>query len=322
MFTIKVQKTIKHCFLVVILSSIIFSCSKDDNDGKQADAFVKDFTDEINADSLQKYTHWLQDMGTRFALAENRKDVALKIKNQFIRFGYTNTILDSFYITKTFNNVLYNVWQYNVIATLDGVESPDSICIIGSHYDSYSKNPDAFTSAPGANDNASGVAAAIEIARVMKKKGFTPRSTIQFIAFGAEELGLLGSRDFANEAASKVKKIKMMLNNDMIAYWPVNIKPMRVNIIDYPPISKDLREKAELACKLYTSLETNNDNTYQKSSDSYYFFLNGYSSIFFISDGDDTNYHTTNDVVSNCNFEFCKEVTKVSCALLVESNKL
>ena len=73
---------------------------------------------------------------------------------------------------------------------------------------------------PGANDNASGVAAALELARVMRKNNFSPRNTIEFIAFGAEELGLYGSKAYAAQANGSSKKIKMMLNNDMIAYEP------------------------------------------------------------------------------------------------------
>ena len=107
----------------------------------------------------------------------------------------------------------------------------------------------------------------------------------------------------------------------MIAYWPTNTEPMIVNIIDYPTVSTNIRLDAEKVCQLYTSLETNNDNTYYRSSDSYPFFLNGYKAIFFITNASDPNYHTTNDLVSNCNFNFCKEVTKISGALLVNCNR-
>ena len=81
---------------------------------------------------------------------------------------------------------------------------------------------DPGAGAPGANDNASGVAAMIEIARVMKSRKYTPAISIQFIAFGAEELGFLGSADFAAKLAFLCRPLKFMINNDMIAYEPTS----------------------------------------------------------------------------------------------------
>src|SRR5674476_353019 len=166
-------------------------------------------------------------------LADNHRQVAVRLKNKFIQFGYIGTKLDSFNITTTFDEIEYTTTQYNVIATLLGNTYPDSICILGAHYDNRvsSTAGDPFVFAPGANDNASGVAATLEIARVMKKRSFVPSSTIQFIAFGAEELGLFGSSAFAQKASAADVKIKMMLNNDMIGLpsssdqgmWYVNI---------------------------------------------------------------------------------------------------
>ncbi len=314
------KRSVKYFVIFFALASILFSCYKEDDKKEIPDPFIKGFVDEINADSIKKNVQWFQDMGSRFALNDNHKLVALKIKDRFIQYGYHNTTLDSFYIIKTYMNVSYGSWQYNVVATIEGEDHPDSLCIMGGHYDSIIRNIEAFTSAPGANDNASGIAAALEVARVINKSGFKPRNSINFIAFSAEELGLLGSIDYAKKAYHAQKKIKLMLNNDMIAYWPKGNNSMRVNIIDYPN-STDLRLEAEKACQLYTTLGTNNDNTYQARSDSYPFYSYGYKAIFFITDADDPNYHTTNDIVSNCNFIFCREVTKVSCALLIEKNK-
>ncbi len=313
---------IKLAIAMLSLAFIIFSCSKqDDTTLVKQDPIVLSFLNEINADSLQKKVQWLQNMGSRFALNNDCREVAVKIKTRFISYGYTNASLDSFYYTKTYMGTTYNAWGYNVIAKIEGEENPDSVCILGGHYDSIIRNTEAFSIAPGANDNASGTSATLEVARVLKTKNFSPKSTIEFICFGAEELGLLGSYDYAQKSNAASKKIRFMLNNDMIAYWPTNTEPMIVNIIDYPSVSTNLRLDAEKVCQLYTSLETNNDNTYYRSSDSYPFFLNGYKAIFFITNASDPNYHTTNDLVSNCNFSFCQEVVKISCALLVNCNR-
>jgi len=303
------------------ISLFITSCTKDeDTEEVRRETLTIALNNEISADSLESVVVWMQNMGTRFALSDIRRDVACKIKERFIRLGYTDTRLDSFTIDKTYRDITYQQLQYNVIARIEGTDYPDSVCIIGAHYDNILKTGDPFTIVPGANDNASGVAAAIEIARVMKKNGYKPRNSIEFIAFGSEELGLFGSGAYAFNSSQNMKQIKFMLNNDMIAYQPIADKSdWVVNILDYDN-SHILRGMAEKMCSRFTILNYKNDNTSNKGSDSYPFFMNGYKALFFFSNYFDPYYHSLNDLAENCNFEYCREIVKISCALLVYSN--
>lgn len=281
---------------------------------------TEDLINEINADSLKALDTWFQNMGTRFALSDTRRTVATKIKNRFINLGYNNTHLDSFQINVTWRSNTYQQWQYNVIATLQGTAYPDSVSIIGGHYDDILTSGDPFSVAPGADDNASGISATMEIARVVKKKNWAPQGAIKFVAFGSEELGLHGSKAYAAYALSNNEKIKMMLNSDMIAYEPSGDKSTWVvNILDYDN-SHDLRIMAQEMCTRYTVLKSTNINTYNKQSDSYPFSTSGYKAIFFFLNNMDPNYHTLNDLVTNCNFEYCAEIAKAVCALLVNRN--
>ncbi|MBK9389378.1 MAG: M20/M25/M40 family metallo-hydrolase [Bacteroidetes bacterium] len=202
----------------------------------------------------------------------------------------------------------------------DGSGSSDSVSILGGHYDNNLMSGDPFLSVPGANDNASGVAATLEIARVMKKNNYLPAGTIKFIAFAGEELGLFGSYNYAGKAKDNHEKIRVMLNNDMIAYQKLADKSgWVVNIIDYNN-SVSLRRKAEELGSTFTALKFKNENTYNRQSDSYPFFVNGYRPLFFFSDVVDPNYHSLNDLASNCNFEYCSEIVKLNCAILVDLN--
>lgn len=314
-----------HSILILLfltgLTLFITTCTKDEDSGElRKEAITHNLNDEISADTLESLVTWMQGMGTRFALSGNHRDVALKIKNRFKMMKYSDARIDSFMINKTYRNIVYQQWQYNVIATLEGNSFPDSICIIGGHYDNILITGDPFIIVPGANDNASGVAAALEIARVMKKNKYSPRNTIEFIAFGSEELGLYGSYAYAIDSKQSSKKIKLMLNNDMIAYQPwTNQSGWIVNINDYDN-SHNLRTEAEQMCSRFTVLNFKNDNTYNKQSDSYAFFTNGYKAIYFASNYVDPNYHTLNDLAGNCNFEYCREIVKLCCAMLVDNN--
>jgi hypothetical protein len=111
-----------------------------------------------------------------------------------------------------------------------------------------------------------------------------------------------------------------MLNNDMIAYEPgTDALAWNVIIKDYDN-SHDLRKEAENLCLKFTSLSYTYDNTYNQQSDSYPFFLQGYKALFFFSNIMDPQYHSLNDISGNCNFGYCSEIVKISCALLVYNN--
>lgn len=103
----------------------------------------------------------------------------------------------------------------NVIATLKGTTDPDRVYVVSGHYDSMCTSPtDAKCDAPGANDDASGTAAVIELARVMSKHKFD--ATIIFMAVPGEEQGLLGATYFAEQAKQKAMNIEGMFTNDII----------------------------------------------------------------------------------------------------------
>ena len=306
--------------ILILITLLAAGCSKEDSDLVRNESLIRSISSDINADSLESYVLWMQNTGTRFTLADNRRNVALAIKEKFQQFGYTDVIIDSFWLTRTYRQVYYQQWQYNVVATLEAGEPSDSICVMGGHYDNILSTGDPFSVVPGANDNASGIATALEVARVLKKNNFVPESTIKFIAFGAEELGLHGSNYFAGKSLRTVQRIKFMLNNDMVAYEPDNNRDnWSVNIMDYDN-SHYLRKEAELLCEKFTVLKPYTDNTHNKQSDSYPFFLNGFKALFFFSGKMDPEYHTLNDMVTNCNFEYCREVAVISCALLINKN--
>jgi len=103
----------------------------------------------------------------------------------------------------------------NVVATLKGTTDPDRVYVVSGHYDSMCTSPtDTKCDAPGANDDASGTAAVLEIARVMSKRKFD--ATIVFMTVPGEEQGLLGATYFAQQAVEKKTNIDAMFTNDII----------------------------------------------------------------------------------------------------------
>ncbi len=113
------------------------------------------------------------------------------------------------------SRITEDTWVVNVIATLRGTRYPDRYVIMSGDIDSRaSSSTDATTDAPGANDNASGMAGTIEAARLLSKHRF-PTSVV-FVGLSGEEQGLYGGRHMAAMAKEEGWEIVGVLNNDMI----------------------------------------------------------------------------------------------------------
>ncbi len=313
------SKTRKYSclFTALILLVAISGCQKEPQMTKTE--YIRYVVEQVRSDSLESYVSWLEGMGTRFALADNHREVAVQIRKRFMEAGYPAARLDSFYLTRTFREITYSTWQYNVTATLSGRED-DSITVVGAHYDSYSADSDPFTVAPGANDNATGVAAVLEIARVTRENGFTPKYPIRYVAFAAEELGLHGSSYQAAREAAAGNRVMMMINYDMIAYLAdPSMSPWHVNIIHYDN-STLLKNEAAVLCAANSTLVSYSDNTNYNRSDSYAFFMNGFRALFYHQSDIESTYHTAGDGISVCNFDYSREIVKASFALIIDKN--
>ncbi|WP_299494899.1 M20/M25/M40 family metallo-hydrolase [uncultured Shewanella sp.] len=109
--------------------------------------------------------------------------------------------------------------QDSVILTLTGSEQPDDIIVIGGHLDSISNSGSGNNmQAPGADDNASGIATITEVIRVFMAQGIQPKRTIKFMGYAAEEVGLRGSGEIASQASTDNDNIIAVMQLDMTGY--------------------------------------------------------------------------------------------------------
>ncbi len=106
--------------------------------------------------------------------------------------------------------------QPSIVMTVEGASKADEIIVIGGHADSIA----GFwgrerARAPGADDNASGISTITEVIRVMMDSGYKPERTVKFMAYAAEEVGLLGSKAIANQYKQDGKKVVGVVQFDM-----------------------------------------------------------------------------------------------------------
>jgi hypothetical protein len=280
-----------------------------DFDFSLTDSSIVQITSAINLDSVRYFIQSLQDFGTRFLFADTRDSVASWIKTQFLNMGYTDVVVDSFEYDGT--------WQKNVIATLPGIYEPDKINIIGGHHDSYSSG-DPLIFAPGADDNASGTSAVLEMARVLKEQNYEPESTIKFITFGAEEYGLWGSKDYALKAYNSGMDINIMINHDMISHTYSTLQNSAVDINYYTGFEY-LIDLAQYCTENYSVIAPEIGSQNSSGSDSHSFWQRGFPSVYFEESDFSPFYHSPADTIGNYSMEFCAEVIKSSCATLLLS---
>jgi hypothetical protein len=213
-------KVIDPIVLSVLLAGVCLG------QGNRRDPDIAKMVKEVSAVRIETTIRKLVSFGTRNTLSSqtdpNRGIGAARdwIFGEFEKIskncgGCLNVEKQTFTQPKA-NRVPQPVEITNIVATLKGTTDPDRVYVVSGHYDSMCNLDPTDTScdAPGANDDASGVAVSLELARVMSKRKFD--ATIIFMAVAGEEQGLLGSTYFAKQAAEKKKNIEAMFTNDIV----------------------------------------------------------------------------------------------------------
>lgn len=161
---------------------------------------------QVQQSELETTIAALEAMGTRHTMTDGDERARDYLVGRFTAMGLTAE-LDPFPVAGQTAN--------NIIVKHKGVSSTD-VYIFSAHYDSTSNTP--MTSAPGADDNATGVAAVLEAARVMTPHAFDHE--IWFVLTAAEEQGSKGSEHMVAWLTQKGVKVRGVVAPDMIGYWP------------------------------------------------------------------------------------------------------
>lgn len=197
-----------------------------------------------------------------------------------------------------------NYTSQNVIGKITGTTYPDSILVFSAHYDHLGKmGKDVYF--PGANDNASGVAMLLNLAEHYSKN--VPKKTIVFMAFGAEESGILGSKYFTENPLFPLKQINFLINLDLLGTGEDGIQV--VNGSEYQPYFDKL-VKINNQKNLLKEIKIRGKAA---NSDHYWFSEKGVPAFFIYTLGGITAYHDVYDVSKTLpltEFEDCFRLIK------------
>lgn len=211
--------------VVFVLCLFVFAESSFAQQKEKPNAEIQKMLKEISAKNIETSIRKLVSFGTRNTLSEQdnptrgigaaRDWIFSEFQKISADCGNCLKVEKQTFLQPKANRIPEPTNLTNVIATLKGTTDADRIYVVSGHYDSMCTSPtDAKCDAPGANDDASGTAAVIEMARVMSKMKFD--ATIVFMTVAGEEQGLLGATYFAEQALQKKMNIEAMFTNDII----------------------------------------------------------------------------------------------------------
>ena len=276
---------------------------------------IREMLDQVNMDSLEATVQHLQDYQSRIWNSDNAYAASDWIASRMQALGleveqqpfYANTWMGSGQAAP------------NVIGIQRGTLYPDIYVVCGSHFDSFSYEAMyGGGSAPGADDNATGVASVLESARIMTQYEF--EYSIIYCAYGCEEMGLYGSEAYASRCQQEGMDIIGYFNNDMNGYLygdQIHIDCIYPNSVE--PIGTYYMNVGEV---YYPELPIRHVNFNQGDSDHTSFNNHGYMGIYPFEDYE--NYspyiHTPNDLIGTSvnSFEMGQQYCQMNIACLAE----
>jgi aminopeptidase YwaD len=177
----------------------------------------------------------------------------------------------------------------NVVAMIRGSKHTDSSIVFTAHYDHLGRMGDkAFF--PGANDNASGCAMLLDLARYYSLSGNEPEYNVVFLFFSAEELGILGSKYFTENPLIPLSTIKILINLDMVSTGSEGIK-----VVNGAVLKQDFEKLTNINTE-HNLLKTVSPRGEAANSDHYWFYKKGVPAFFIYTLGKEwTEYHSLED---------------------------
>lgn len=280
------------------------------------DPLIRNLMDKVSKDSLEATIEHMQSYHTRRWDSKMVYQVQDWLYNTYSDMGFDSVYLHDFPV-----NYHDSLWQTsdNVIAIQRGLVYPDEYVVCGAHYDSYNKTPGHPDSlrAPGADDNASGVAGIMETARILSHCRF--ERSIIYAYWAAEEIGLVGSAAYAKDCADQFMNVVGYFNLDMTGYLEEGFD-IHVNLLYTTQDSLIANYVFDFSHTYYPEMRIWQDWLSGGDSDYSSFNRNGYPAVH---PHEDTHHnspfiHTTDDIlgVSVNNLDQAKRFTELNVGLV------
>ncbi len=304
--------------------------------GPSINSSLRSLLNQVDSDRLIMHVDALQNMGTRHVNSIDQPNSGVRAAYRYVRAQFEAIQQSSNGNFLVFDHSFPISWagldtvQNNVFGWIQGNVTGGGIILVGAHYDSISIDPnDATYAAPGANDDGSGIAALIEMARILS--GTHPRATIMFVAFGAEEVGRKGSIAFVQYLLERGINVDAVLNMDIIGSQTgpngeMDDKHLRIFSVgpnDTSPSRRLARAVDLIAKKMQTPLDislqdSDTGDRLGRYSDHLSFSDAGFPAIRFIESLEDkARQHTPRDTIDDVQASYLVASTQTIMTSLV-----
>lgn len=270
---------------------------------------VEGYLNELNEKGVEATITHLSSYFTRYYTTKTAVEAVAWLKNQYAAAAAGRTDVDIVEYEHTWA-------QPSLIVTIPGKDRNAETVVLGGHIDSTAGG--ATAASPGADDDASGSAAVLEVFKVLMKNGFQPDRTVEFHAYAAEEVGLRGSADIAKFYADTGRQVVSMVQFDMVGYPKNTVTPIGLTQ-DY--VDSTLTAYVGKLINAYSVVPWEDSTCGYACSDHASFQREGYPSSFpFETKFGPHNpaIHTANDVISGMSIERCNEFVKFGVGYIVE----
>lgn len=270
--------------------------------------WIQDLVTAVQQPSYQSDLETLASRHTRLSTSDDFAELAQWAEEQFAGFGFETR--------REFVSVNGGASR-NVVADKSGRrQGPRDLIVVTAHLDSINLEGGEASSAPGADDNASGSAAVLAMARLLAHH--EAAHDMRFILFGGEEQGLFGSRQHIQAlSATEQDRIRAVVNMDMIG--SSNTATPAV-LIEGHIISQELIDTLALSAMTYTGLQVQTSLT-PFASDHVPFIRAGIPAVLTIegADGANQNVHSARDTLNTINYDLALEIARMNLAFVAEA---
>jgi hypothetical protein len=267
--------------------------------------WIRKLVDKVSATTFQADLTQLVSFPTRFSTSAHYAKASDAARTQLQAMGYTTR----------FQNITVNGGaSRNVIAEKKGsAAGARKVMLVTAHLDSINLKGGPTADAPGADDNGSGSAGLLEMARVLRDH--RSKHDLRFILFGGEEEGLFGSKHYvAKLSASERARIQAVVNMDMIA--SLNTSTQSV-LLEGATLSQRVIDGLKEAAATYTTL-TIETSLNPFASDHVPFINAGIPAVLTIEGSDNTNnrVHSSNDTIDHLKSDLAIEILRMNVAFV------
>lgn len=325
----KLALTLSFCMVILLMQSANAIPPTD----------IENIIRDISKENVEIILKKLESFQTRHVFSSDREGFGIKASADWIheKFSSLSPKLKVFFDTYELppqRRINRDVTMRNVVAVLPGRLSGEQerIFLVNAHYDSYARKigdqfpKDSYDNpATGVNDDSSGVAALIEMARTFSRFEFD--ATIYFAAFAGEEVGLVGSTLMAARLKEEGKAIAGVITLDMIGNIESGngfIDNKRMRVFSAGPADSSSRQLARYAKKIgekyFPSAEIDcifRADRFGRGGDHTPFVLEGWPGIRMMEANENySRQHTTNDTLDNMDLDYCTRNIRIVASIL------